>query len=181
MAVIRWNPTSDLMNLHSEMDRIFGELTESLGIAPRAQTQNGGGREDTAFLPIDVERSDDAVIIRASVPGLSPDEVEVTVDRGVLTIDAQRKRETEKREGKLLRRERFSGRLYRQIMLGEGLKENEAQATFEHGELTVRIPMAERPQPKRIPVQPGATLTAQAQSKQSKQSEESRQAATTRG
>jgi HSP20 family protein len=171
MAVIRWNPTSDLMSLHSEMDRIFGELTESLGIAPR-QGKTGEARQDTAFLPIDVERTDDAMVIRASVPGFSPDEVDVTVDNGVLTIDAQRSKEAEQREGKMLRRERFTGRFYRQIMLGEGLKENEAQATFENGELTVRIPLAARPQPKKIPVQPSATLTAQAQ--------QSRQPASTR-
>jgi HSP20 family protein len=182
MALIRWNPNTDLMNLHSEMDRIFAELTESLGIAPPRQGQTGDVRQDTAFLPIDVERGDDALMIRASVPGFAPQDVDVTIDNGVLTVDAQRSKESEQREGRMLRRERFTGRFFRQVMLGEGLKENEAQATFENGVLTVRIPVARRPEPKKIPVQPSATLTASAQQPRSggqgQKPDDSRQPAT---
>jgi HSP20 family protein len=94
MALIRWNPSSDLMNIHSEMDRLFGDLTEGM----RAQG-NGGRGEASAILPVDIERTDDALVIYASVPGFSPDEVDVTVDNGVLTIDARHHRRVNRSRG----------------------------------------------------------------------------------
>jgi HSP20 family protein len=150
MALIRWNPGSDLMNIHSEMDRLFGDLTEGM----RAQG-NGGRGETSAILPVDIERTDDALVIYASVPGFSPDEVDVTVDNGVLTIDARHPQEgeEEQRQRNFIRQERYTGRLYRQIALGEGVKSEDARATFHNGVLTVTVPLAPRPQPKRIPVQ----------------------------
>ena len=86
MALIRWNPGTELMNLHSEMDRLFEELAGDMG---RARWTKGNGGTAQAFLPVDIERTDDALVIRASVPGFNPDEVSVTVDQGILTIDAQ--------------------------------------------------------------------------------------------
>jgi HSP20 family protein len=160
MTLIRWNPASDLVNLHSEMDRLFSQLTE--GLTTRSRSDGDGREESPAFLPVDIERSDDALLIRASVPGFRPEDVEVTVDNGVLTIDARHTQEDERREGRFLRRERFVGRLYRQIALGEGLRAEEAQASFENGVLTIRIPMAERPEPRKIPVQGSGDGEAQA-------------------
>lgn len=85
MAVIRWNPTSDLMNLHSEMDRIFNDAWQGFGLTPR-RGPNGQGQAE--YLPLDIERTDDALVVHAPVPGYTPEEVSVTVDSGVLTIDA---------------------------------------------------------------------------------------------
>ena len=147
--MIRWNPQSDLVNLHSEMDRLFGELTENLGM--RSRPADGGGR--AAFLPVDIERASDAIVIRASVPGFKPDEVNVTVDSGVLTIDAKHEQEQERKEGDVIRRERHSGRLYRQIQLGDGVRSDETSASFENGELVVRVPLVAKTEPKKIPVQ----------------------------
>jgi HSP20 family protein len=150
-ALIRWNPASDLVNLHSEMDRLFGELTESMGMRPRGSGR--GGDSAPAFLPVDIERADDAIVIRASVPGFKPEEVSVTVDSGVLTIDAQHSEESEQTEGDVIRRERYTGRLYRQILLGDGVRGDEASATFQDGELIVRVPLEAKTEPKKIPVQ----------------------------
>jgi HSP20 family protein len=153
MAIIRWNPASDLVNLHSELDRIFSDLTEGL-VAPRGQG-GGDGRNVPAFLPVDIERSDSALTIRASVPGFKPEEVSVTVDNGMLTIDARHEEEREDRERNVIRRERFTGRLYRQIALGEGVDSENVNARFENGELVITVPLTQRPQPRRIPVQGG--------------------------
>jgi len=152
MAIVRWNPTSDLFNLHSELDRLFGDLTEGL-VPVRGQE---GGRTMSAFLPIDVERGEREITIRASVPGFKPEEVSVTVDGGVLTIDARHdeEREEKDKEGKnVVRRERYTGRLYRQIALGEGVDSEKVQARFENGELIISVPLTQRPQPRRIKVQ----------------------------
>jgi HSP20 family protein len=151
MALIRWSPTSDLMNLHSEMDRLFGDLTQNVWQPTRGA--GNGGTNGQAFLPLDIERTDKALVIQASVPGFSPDEVSVTVEGGVLTIDAQRQQESEKKERNVIRQERFHGRLYRQVFLGEGINGEGAEATFKDGVLTVTVPLASRPEPKKIPIQ----------------------------
>jgi HSP20 family protein len=148
MALIRWNPTSDLMNLHSEMDRIFNDVWQGFGMTPRGGT-NGPA---ASYLPLDIERTDDAVVVHAPVPGFTPDEVSVTVDSGVLTIEAEHRQDGEQRERTWIRQERFTGRLYRQIALGEGVDGEAAQAGFQNGVLSVTLPLVRRPEPKRIPV-----------------------------
>jgi HSP20 family protein len=70
----------------------------------------------------------------------------------VLTIEAQHRQQAEQKERNWIRHERFSGRLYRQIALGEGLVGEEAQASFQNGVLTVTLPLTQRPEPKKIPV-----------------------------
>jgi HSP20 family protein len=155
MAIIRWNPASDLVNLHSELDRIFSDLTEGL-MGPRGQG-GGDGHNLPAFLPVDIERTDKGLVIRASVPGFKPEEVNVSMDNGVLTIDATHTEERENRDEKrnVLRRERYTGRLYRQIAIGDGADSEKVQARFENGELVVTVPLAQRPEPRRIQVQAG--------------------------
>jgi HSP20 family protein len=178
MAIIRWNPASDLINLHSELDRLFGDLTEGL-VSPRSQ--EGGGRTMPAFLPIDVERGERDITIRASVPGFKPEVVSVTVDGGVLTVDARHdeEREEKDKEGKnVVRRERYTGRLYRQIALGEGVDADGVQARFENGELVVTVPLVQRPQPRRIEVKASNGQARQEQRLQGERQQE-RQPATT--
>jgi HSP20 family protein len=149
MAVIRWNPTSDLMNLHSEMDRIFNDAWQGFGLTPRRGPNGQGAAE---YLPLDIERTDDAIVVHAPVPGYTPDEVSVTVDSGVLTIDAEHRDQAERKERSWIRQERFSGRLYRQIGLGEGVDGDQARASFQNGVLSVTLPLVQRPEPKKIPV-----------------------------
>lgn len=154
MALIRWNPATELMNLHAEMDRLFNEVTQGLGWPSLLTAGTGDGQASgSAFLPVDIERTDNALVIHASVPGFKPEEVNVTVENGVLTIEAQHSQEQETKERNYIRRERFHGRLYRQIALGEGVDENGATATFSNGVLTVTVPLLAKPEPKRIPVQ----------------------------
>ncbi|HEY2702627.1 MAG TPA: Hsp20/alpha crystallin family protein, partial [Candidatus Dormibacteraeota bacterium] len=107
-----------------------------------------------------VERTDDALIVRASVPGFDPDEVTVTVDQGVLTIEAQHQQEDEKREQNFVRRERFVGRMYRQIALPQEVKGDQTRAEFSNGVLTVTIPLEQKSEPRRIPVQPAGEAAA---------------------
>lgn len=149
MAVIRWNPTSELMNLHSEMDRLFNEMGHGFGLGRRL-TDNGGAA--TGFLPLDIERTDSALVVQAPVPGYTPEEVSVTVDSGILTIEAQRRQQAEQKERNWIRQESFTGRLYRQIALGEGVNGDQARASFQNGVLTITVPLTQRPEPKKIPV-----------------------------
>ena len=148
MTLVRWNPSTDLFNLHSELDRVFGDLTQSF-----VPAMTGQGTPTPGFLPLDVKKVDNALEIHASVPGFSPEEVSVTVDQGVLTIDAQRTQETEQKDQDFVRKERYAGRLYRQIAIGDGVDGDKVAATFKDGVLTVTAPLLAKPEAKRIPIQ----------------------------
>lgn len=160
MALIRWNPTADLMSLHTEMDRLFNEVFQGAGV-PR-QASRYGPEAGLAFAPVDVYRTEDAVVVEASVPGFSPEEVSVSFEGDMLTIDAQHREEAQDGGGngqaspaggrQYVRQERYAGRLLRQVGLGPDLRTEDARASFSHGVLTVRIPTVPKSQPRRIPV-----------------------------
>jgi HSP20 family protein len=143
MNLVRWNPTF-------EIERVFDELMRGTALA------SGVNRSRAAtLLPIDVKRGDSVVTVEASVPGFKPEEVNVTVDAGILTISAQRDTNEETEDSGYLRQERYVGSLYRQIALGDGVDGDNAKADFKNGVLTVTVPLLSKPEPKRIPVQAG--------------------------
>jgi HSP20 family protein len=143
MAVIRWNPWNDLFDLHSQMDQLFQSLKPEI---PR------GGAPEYTHLPVDIRQTDEAFIVEASVPGLGPDEVEVTVDGGVLTIKGTTRTSEEQLNGNYVRRERGMTSVFRQVGLPAEVRANEISASFANGELTITIPREQKAQPQRIPV-----------------------------
>lgn len=146
MAIVRWNPWSDLFELHNQMDQLFQSMG---GTEARAGT-NGGG--DYVTLPVDIRQTDDAFVIDASVPGFRPEEVEVTFDDGVLTIKGQHQAESENKEGSYVRRERRMSSVFRQVGLPAEVRADEISAGFDNGVLHITVPRAQKAQPKRIPV-----------------------------
>jgi HSP20 family protein len=156
MAIVRWSPSNDLAGLHSSLDRLFGDVFgEMYGPMERG---NGGGREGarderpTLHLPVNISETDRGYRIEAPVPGFKPEDVEVTFEDGMLTINAQRRKEESKEEGNMLRREVAFGHYRRQISLPGDIRADDIKAAFEHGVLTIDVPRAPRPQPKRIPI-----------------------------
>jgi HSP20 family protein len=145
MNIVRWNPAFDVLNMHSELDRVFNDLVRGAGMVQ-------GGQGSQAFLPIDVLRRDNDVVIEASVPGFKPEQVEVTVDHDTLTISARRDSVEKDGDTRYIRQERALTSLYRQVSLGQELDGDRAQASFDHGVLTITIPTVARPEPKKIPV-----------------------------
>src|SRR2546423_15250491 len=99
MALIRWNPNSDLFNLHTELDRVLSDLTRGM-----LGGFDGGAAPADGFLPLDISRTDSSLEIEASVPGFRPEDVSVTLDGGVLTISAERTEESEEKEKSYLRK-----------------------------------------------------------------------------
>jgi HSP20 family protein len=146
-GLTRWNPWGDLSSLHDQMDQLFDEAFGG-ALQPR-------GGEMTTTLPIDIRQSDEAFTLEASVPGFSPEDVEVTVDQNVLTIRGSRKQESEERRDGWIRRERRTGSVHRQVVLPAEVRADEIRASFENGVLTVTVPRAQKAQPKRIPVSAG--------------------------
>lgn len=143
--VIRWQPANEPLSLRQAMDRLF----EDSWVSNRAW----GNLPATWLEPsLDVYETKDTVVVQASIPGLKPEEVEITVQGDYLAISGQSKSEQETREKNYLRRETRSGAFSRTIELPAGLQNDKAEATFENGVLTVTFPKAEQVKAKKIQV-----------------------------
>jgi HSP20 family protein len=145
--VRRQSPFSELVTLRQAMDRLFDDTL----FRPFAAYSGGG---DISRLPLDVRTTPDALLVEAELPGLKPEDVEITVENGTLTIRAEDRRErTEEQEGWLVR-EISRGTVMRTVTLPTGLEADKAEATFEHGVLKLRIPKAEQVKPRQIQIRP---------------------------
>jgi len=154
MTLARWSPTSELTNLHTAMDRLFGDV---FGESMRGSPTGDGGRTGapTYHLPVDIVEVDNGYRIQAPVPGFKPENVEVTYSDGVLTINAKRTEEKTQKEGNYLRREVAYGNFQRQITMPRDVRADDIKATFENGVLTVEVPRAPKPKPMKIAIQKG--------------------------
>lgn len=150
------SPWELMRSMSEEIDR----LIEGLGGARVSPSYGLTGTRGTRGLPdyrgfgsggvwtpqIEVQQKPNSFVLRADLPGLKPDEVDVSVDDGVLTLSGERKQEhKEEREG-YLRTERSYGQFYRAIPLPDGVDEEKVSASFKNGVLEVEIPITAREQ-----------------------------------
>ncbi len=142
----RPSPFGELMTLRQAMDRLFDDTM--------FRPFSGVAGTEYARLPLDVRSTADALLVEASLPGINPEDVEITVENGTLTIKAEESAETSSGEGGWLVREISRGAVMRTVTLPTGLEADKAEATFEHGLLKLRIPKAEQVKPKQIRIQP---------------------------
>jgi HSP20 family protein len=147
-SLTRWNPWNELFTMQGQVDQLFDEAFGSV----LARSRNG---DSTATLPVDIKQTDEAFVIRASVPGFAPEDVEVTFDQNVLSIRGNRRQDTEDQRESWVHRERRVSSLFRKVALPAEVRADEITASFENGVLTVTVPRAQKAQPKRIPVTPG--------------------------
>jgi len=147
--VRRASPLGELVSLRQAMDRLF----EDSFVRPRgwvASSFDGYG------FPMNVSNSADAVVVEASLPGFKPEDVEITVENGALTIHAESRSEETENQGESLVSEIRRGSVSRTISLPSGLEPDKAKAKFEHGVLMLRIPKAESVKPRRIQIDPAS-------------------------
>jgi HSP20 family protein len=109
--------------------------------------------DGTQAMPVDVTENADGYTVKASVPGIKPEELDVTIENNVLTIRAERKAEENKDENQVRWQERYSGKIERYFALPAEVDANKAEARLEHGVLTLSLPKAEAVKPKAIKVQ----------------------------
>lgn len=135
-----------LFTLRREMDRLMDDAFGSRGIP---------GTAPSAWSPaVDVREDASAWTFEVDLPGVAPEQVEVTAEKGVLTISGEKRREQEESEADRWRMvERVRGTFKRTFQLPEHVNEAGIQASFRHGVLTVRVPKAEVPAPRKISVQ----------------------------
>ena len=151
MALIRWNPRQEvwdpftgLAELHDEVNRLFG-----------ASLRRQGGF-DAVFSPaIDVAVEKDNVIVNADLPGLTKDDVTVTLQDNYLTIRGEKKHETEQKEANYFLGERIYGSFTRTIELPMAVNASKIEARFKDGVLHVTLPKTEDAKPKQIEVKVG--------------------------
>jgi HSP20 family protein len=103
-------------------------------------------------LALDVAETDDDFVVKASLPGINPDDLEITYDNNVLTIKGEVKEEKDVEEQRYHLRERRYGSFSRSISLPTTVKADAIEAGYEAGVLTLHLPKAEEAKPKRIPV-----------------------------
>jgi HSP20 family protein len=154
--VRRTSPLGELVSLRQAMDRLF----EDSFVRSRPW---GAGGDAATTLPLDITTSPDALIVDAALPGIAPEDVEITVEDGTLTIRGESRAEEQREEGDTLIKEIRRGAVSRAIALPTGLEADKATATFEHGVLRLRIPRAETVKPRQIRITPtidGQSTTA---------------------
>jgi HSP20 family protein len=150
MALIRWEPTRELGTIQSEMNRLFNTFFD----APTAGS-NGAYRR---WIPaMDLVETESDYVLRADLPGLSEDDVNIEFEDGVLTISGERKSEHEERQDSYYRIERASGSFRRSLTLPEGVDPQAVKATFERGVLEVHVPKPEERKPRKVAIAVGDT------------------------
>ncbi len=111
----------------------------------------GGGSSYAPALPMDTVRRDGEVLLRFDVPGVAQDKIDVTVDKGVLTVSATREEEKAEGENPVVR-ERLFGRFTRRVRLSDNLDADAIEASHHDGVLEVRIPVREQAKPRKVTV-----------------------------
>lgn len=148
MALVRWEPLTELEQMRRRMERVFGRMMPRITWAPR--------EEVPMFMPeVDVYETDGEVVMKAELPGIEPQDLAVEVSADSVTISGECRHEEEVREEGMFLSERSYGRFSRTVGLPEKIKEAEARATFKNGVLTVRAPLSEeeRMRRRKVPVE----------------------------
>jgi HSP20 family protein len=144
-SLTRWDPFRDLITLREAMDRLFEESFV------RPSTRRLALSEGTP-LAVDLYETDEDVVAKMALPGIDMDDIDVSVARNTLTIKAETKAEEEVEEDRYLCRERRFGTYARSLTLPVAVEADEAEATYENGVLTLRLPKVEEAKPKTIEV-----------------------------
>jgi HSP20 family protein len=138
----RWDPFREMMTLRNWMDRW---MDTPLGTVSAWQPT-------TWDLALDVAETDEDFVVKASLPGITPEDLEITYNNNLLTIKGEVKEEKDVEEQRYHLRERRYGSFTRSISLPSSVKADSIEANYEAGVLTLHLPKAEEAKPKRIPV-----------------------------
>ncbi len=145
MALERWEPARELATLRDLVNRILEETWTRFGRWPTTLEVFGP--------PIDLSETDSEIVVRAAVPGLKPEDLEVSVDDGLLTIRGETREEKKEEGARYYYRELRWGRFERSVRLPAPVDAGRAEAKLEHGILTIRLPKAQPSARRTIKIQ----------------------------
>lgn len=145
-TMIRWEPLREPLTLRDAFDRMFNEAL----VPPRWFLPY---REELAgTLPLDVIEHDNELVVKASVPGFKPEEIDISIVGEMLTIKGEVKEEQKKEGESYILQERRIGMVQRVLRLPMPVQAEKANAVFEEGILTLTLPKAEEVKPKQIKI-----------------------------
>ena len=145
MTITRYHPFNALACWPRDAGRLFGNSL-------RAVNDDFASGETNWSPAIDIREVDNGYLIRADLPGVQRDDVEVTMDRNVLTIRGKREVSQADEDGKVLRSERISGNFCRRLRLPATVDRDQISANYENGVLEVMLPKGAEAQPRKIAV-----------------------------
>ena len=152
--LVRWDPFGEMWSLRQAMDRLF----EDAFVRPNGFLGTTRGEDGTNGLAVDMYETGDDLIVTAAVPGVRPEDIDITVQGEVLTIKGETQTEhTDDDQTSYHVHERRYGRFYRQVALPSTVKSDAAEAHFENGILKLRLPKAEEAKERKIQVQGGSS------------------------
>jgi len=143
MAIVRWKPMRDLVDLRDEMDRMFDSFWGS-------NVDRDGGM---LIPPVDMIENDDNFVVSVELPGLKKDEIKMTMQNNVLTLSGSKKHEFESKEDTVHRVERSYGSFCRSINLPSTVDSSAIKASYDSGVLKVTLPKVEEARPKEINIE----------------------------
>jgi HSP20 family protein len=152
MSVSRWDPFQDLLAIQDEMNQLFGRA-----VGRERPGQPGEAVQQRLWAPaLDISERKDAYVVTVEVPGVKPEELDITLEDGLLTIQGERRFAQESSDQQFHRVERRYGSFRRSITLPSQVQADQIEASFDNGVLEVIVPKAEEAKPKKITVRPGA-------------------------
>lgn len=142
MSIVRFDPFRDITSFRDDINRLFTRPFGEEGLA--------GTR--TWAPAVDVFETKDAVVLKAELPGLTADDVDVEIDDNVLTVSGERTFTDTVEEGRFYRLERSYGKFSRSLTLPQGIKADAVSASFADGVLEVTVPKAEEVKPRKVTI-----------------------------
>lgn len=149
-TLTRWSPFRELQNIQAQFDRLL-EPFGRVGLSDDWQPAMSW------VPPVDIEESSDSLIVRAEVPGVNPEDLDVRFENGVLTIRGERKFENRNNDRNFHRVERSYGTFVRSFTLPTSIDGERISATYENGILELRMPKREEAKPRKIAIKPAST------------------------
>ena len=151
-TMMRWDPFQDLRSAQDEMAQMSPMLAHALGLHGQPQ----GSDRATAWAPaLDISERKDAYLVTVELPGVEADDLEITMEDGLLTIQGERHFAHDSSEQQFHRVERRYGAFRRSITLPAQVQAEQIEASFDNGVLQILVPKMEEAKPKRIQVRPG--------------------------
>jgi HSP20 family protein len=151
MAIVRWNPTRDLMSMEREFNRIFNSLERKFGFGD--SNSENEEFENAVWMPMtDILEDENQYYLKIDLPGIKKEDVKINFSNGQLSISGERKQENIEKNAKYHRSERSYGKYYRSFTLPQKIKENEISAEFKDGQLKISIPKSEESKPKQLEI-----------------------------
>lgn len=150
MALQRWDPFAEMRRFN----RYFDHRVSGIPVTGHHAVKNSW------YIPLDAVEEGDDLLVRASVPGVKPEDIEVTIEDGILSIKGETKAEQEVKEAEFLMRERRSGSFHRSVRLPDSVDADKAETGYENGVLTIKFPKVEAKKAKRLEIAVGKELKA---------------------